>query len=99
MKIFKQLVTAIRRGGRELGEAVLDSQGIGVYEQEIEGAKRAVKEAEHDLSGIQAKLMQAGREIGNLEQTITDHEKKALIGEQCSFYLRALCFPHLQYIK
>ena len=79
MKFFKQLVTAIRRGGRELGEAVLDSQGIGVYEQEIEGAKRAVKEAKHDLSGIQAKLMQTGREIGNLEQTITDHEKKALI--------------------
>ncbi len=78
MNIFKQLVTAIRRGGRELGEAVIDNQGIRVYAQEIEDAKRAVKEAEHDLSGIQAKLMQAGREIGNLEQTITDHENKAL---------------------
>lgn len=61
-----------------MGEAVIDNQGIRVYAQEIEDAKRAVKEAEHDLSGIQAKLMQAGREIGNLEQTITDHEKKAL---------------------
>lgn len=78
MEFFKKLLTAIRGGGRELGEAVLDSQGIRIYEQEIEDAKDAIKGAQNDLSGVMAKEMQAGREIVHLEQKITNYEEKAL---------------------
>lgn len=78
MEFIKKLLTAIRGGGRELGEAVLDSQGIRIYEQEIEDAKQAIKEAENDLTGVMAKEMQAGREINHLEQDITKYEEKAL---------------------
>lgn len=78
MEFIKKLLTAIRGGGRELGDAVLDSQGIRIYEQEIEDAKQAIKEAESDLTGVMAKEMQAGREIDRLEQEISKYEEKAL---------------------
>lgn len=78
MEFFKKLITAIRGGSREIGEAILDSQGIRIYEQEIEDAKAAIKQAESDLTGVMAKEMQAGREIGRLENEIADYERKAL---------------------
>jgi phage shock protein A len=78
MEFFKKLITAIRGGSREIGEAVLDSQGIRIYEQEIEDAKAAIKRAENDLTGVMAKEMQAGREIERLEKEISGFEKNAL---------------------
>jgi phage shock protein A len=78
MEFFKKLITAIRGGSREIGEAIIDSQGIRIYEQEIEDAKYAIKQAEEDLTGVMAKEMQAGREIERLEGEVTSYEKKAL---------------------
>lgn len=78
MEFFKKLITAIRGGTRELGEAVLDTQGIRIYEQEIEDAKAAIKKAEFDLTGVMAKEMQAGREIERLENEVSSYEAKAL---------------------
>jgi phage shock protein A len=78
MEFFKKLITAIRGGSREIGEAILDSQGIRIYEQEIEDAKEAIKQAEQDLTSVMAKEMQAGREIERLEKEVTDFEQKAL---------------------
>ncbi|MES9853867.1 MAG: PspA/IM30 family protein [Candidatus Thiodiazotropha sp. L084R] len=78
MEFLKKLITAIRGGSRELGEAVLDSQGIRIYEQEIEDAKAAIKQAEQDLTGVMAKDMQAGREVDRLQKEISAFENKAL---------------------
>lgn len=78
MEFFKKMITAIRGGSREIGEAILDSQGIRIYEQEIEDAKTAIKNAENDLTGVMAKEMQAGREIERLEKEIAGYEKSAL---------------------
>ena len=78
MEFFKKLVTAIRGGSREIGEAIIDSQGIRIYEQEIEDAKVAIKQAEEDLTNVMAKEMQAGREIERLESEIAGFEQKAL---------------------
>jgi phage shock protein A len=78
MEFFKKMITAIRGGSREIGEAILDSQGIRIYEQEIEDAKEAIKQAESDLTGVMAKEMQAGREIERLERQSADYESKAL---------------------
>jgi phage shock protein A len=78
MEFFKKLITAIRGGSREIGEAILDSQGIRIYEQEIEDAKEAIKQAEQDLTSVMAKEMQAGREIERLEKEVSAFEQKAL---------------------
>lgn len=78
MEFFKKLMTAIRGGSRELGEAVLDTQSIRIYEQEIEDAKEAIKKAESDLTGVMAKDMQAGREIERLEKEVASYESKAI---------------------
>jgi phage shock protein A len=78
MDFFKKLITAIRGGSREIGDAIIDSQGIRIYEQEIEDAKSAIRQAEEDLTGVMAKDMQTGREIERLEDEISGYEKKAL---------------------
>ncbi|MET0027110.1 MAG: PspA/IM30 family protein [Candidatus Thiodiazotropha sp.] len=78
MEFFKKLATAIRGGTREIGEAILDNQGVRIYEQEIEDAKSAIKQAENDLTGVMAKEMQAGREIERLEKEVAAYEKNAL---------------------
>ncbi|MCU7861773.1 MAG: PspA/IM30 family protein [Candidatus Thiodiazotropha sp. (ex Lucinoma kastoroae)] len=78
MEFFKKLMTAIRGSSRELGEAVLDTQSIRIYEQEIEDAKEAIKKAESDLTGVMAKDMQAGRGIERLEKEVAGYESKAL---------------------
>jgi phage shock protein A len=78
MEFFKKLVTAIRGGSREIGEAIIDSQGIRIYEQEIEDAKAAIKQAEEDLTNVMAKEMQAGREIERLDKEVAGFEKNAL---------------------
>ncbi|MEJ2608526.1 MAG: PspA/IM30 family protein [Candidatus Thiodiazotropha sp.] len=78
MDFLKKLITAIRGGSRELGEAVLDSQGIRIYEQEIEDAKEAIKQAEHNLTGVMAKEMQTGREIERLQKELAEYETKAM---------------------
>jgi phage shock protein A len=78
MDFFKKLITAIRGGSREIGEAILDSQGIRIYQQEIEDAKAAIKQAEDDLTAVMAKEMQAGREIERLEKEVANYEQKAI---------------------
>jgi phage shock protein A len=79
MDFFRKLMMLIRGSSRELGEAVLDSQGMRIQEQEIENAKIAVKQAETELTAIMTKEMRAGREIERLNDEIAVYEAKALI--------------------
>lgn len=78
MGFFNKLLTAIRSGSRELEKAVLNNQGLRNYEQEIENAKNTIKEAESDLPGVMAMVMQIGREMYRLKQEINKHEEQAL---------------------
>ena len=74
MNILKKIMTAIRGGSRELGEAIIDSQGSRIFEQEIEDAKEGLKKAKHDLTQVMAKEMQASRKIDILQKDIEKNE-------------------------
>jgi phage shock protein A len=74
MNILKKIMAAIRGGTRELGEAIVDSQGSRIFEQEIEDAKESLKKAKRDLTQVMAKEMQASRKVDIIQGDIDKNE-------------------------
>ncbi len=75
MNILKKIVTAIRGGTREIGEAIVDSQGTRIFAQEIDDAKESLNQAKHDLTDVMAKEMQATRKVEALQAEIAKNEQ------------------------
>ena len=63
MNIFSKLMTALRGGAREAGEAVVDAQGTRIFEQEIVDAKDKLESARLELTNLMAKHTQSEREV------------------------------------
>lgn len=74
LSLMNRIITALRGGARELGEAIVDSNSIRIFEQEIKDAEAALEKAKIDLTEVMAKEMQASRKIENLTADITRHE-------------------------
>ncbi|CAH9055299.1 hypothetical protein PSECIP111951_02775 [Pseudoalteromonas holothuriae] len=74
MSILKKLFTAVRGGAREAGEAIVDANGIRIFEQEIADAKNALQKAKRNLTEVMAKEMQTTRKISALNDSISEHE-------------------------
>ena len=49
MAIFKKLVTALRGGINEAGEAIVDTQALRILDQEIRDADSELKQAKESL--------------------------------------------------
>lgn len=74
MNILKKIITALRGGTREIGEAIVDSQGTRIFAQEIADAKDSLAKAKHDLTEVMAKEMQTGRQIERVQSDISKNE-------------------------
>lgn len=74
MSIIRKIVTAIRGGARELGEAVVDSNSMRILEQEIADQENAIEKAKDSLTDVMADRAKTARTITSLEQKITEHE-------------------------
>lgn len=74
MNILKKIMTALRGGTREIGEAIVDSQGTRIFAQEIEDAKESLSKAKHDLTEVMAKEMQTTRQIEAIQADISKNE-------------------------
>ncbi|PVZ67694.1 PspA/IM30 family protein [Pelagibaculum spongiae] len=74
MSIFSKIVTAIRGGAREAGEAVVDSQATRIFEQEIKDAEHHLKKAREELTGVMAEQMKLERQKSTLKADINEHE-------------------------
>ncbi|NOX92510.1 MAG: PspA/IM30 family protein [Gammaproteobacteria bacterium] len=74
MSIFKKLLTAVRGGATEVGEAVVDSQAIRILEQELRDSKKALNDAKTGLTSIMAEKMGVERKVKDLNVKITEHE-------------------------
>lgn len=77
MSILKKLFTAVRGGAREVGESIVDANGIRIFEQEIADAKNALAKAKKSLTEVMAKEMQTKRKLASLEDSIIEHENYA----------------------
>ncbi|WP_125716987.1 PspA/IM30 family protein [Pseudoalteromonas rubra] len=77
MSILKKLFTAVRGGAREVGESIVDANGIRIFEQEIADAKNALAKAKKSLTEVMAKEMQTKRKLAALDESIAEHEEYA----------------------
>lgn len=77
MNVFGKIMTAIRGGAREAGEAIVDTNAIRIFEQEIKDAEKHMNKAKQDLTGIMAQQMRAARELEQIKNSIGEHENYA----------------------
>ncbi|MBL4607943.1 MAG: PspA/IM30 family protein [Pseudomonadales bacterium] len=78
MNVFKKIMTAVRGGAREAGEAIVDANAIRILEQEIKDAENHMEKAKRDLTDVMAKQMQAERELRRNNDSISEHEGYAI---------------------
>ena len=79
--VFDKLWTALRGGVREIGDAIVDSNGIRIFEQEIKDAEANIASAKKSLTEVMARKMQAARKVDELNagiRTNEDYAAKAL---------------------
>ncbi len=74
MSIFKKIMTAIRGGVTEAGEAIVDANSTRIFEQEIRDAENHLTKAKRDLTDVMAKQMQASREVERIQREIATNE-------------------------
>ncbi len=78
MNILTKLITALRGAGNEAGEAIIDSQGIRIMEQEIRDAKESLDYARENLTEVLAEQKAVEREVKRLEKSVAEHESYAV---------------------
>jgi phage shock protein A len=74
MSILSKIFTALKGGAREAGEAIVDANGIRIFEQEIADAQNALTTAKKNLTEVMAKEMQTKRKVTALNDNIAEHE-------------------------
>ncbi|MEL0628399.1 PspA/IM30 family protein [Psychromonas aquatilis] len=78
MSIFRKIITAVRGGAREAGEAVVDANATRIFEQEIRDSEKHIAVAKRDLTEVMAKQMQTARELTQTQASIKEHEGYAM---------------------
>lgn len=78
MSIFSKLITAVRGGATEAGQAVVDTQAIRILEQELRDSKKALDDAKTGLTSIMAEKMGVERKVKDLNAKIKEHEGYAI---------------------
>ena len=76
--IWKKLVTAVRGGASEVGEAVIDANALRILDQEIRDADNALVKAREGLVGIKAKHKLSAQRLEEHNSNITNWENRAL---------------------
>jgi phage shock protein A len=78
MSIFSKIMTAVRGGANEVGEAVIDANATRIFEQEIRDATGHITTAKRDLTGIMGLEIAAKRTVAGLKEGIAEHEGYAI---------------------
>ncbi len=78
MSILKNILTAIRGGASEVGEAVIDANALRILGQEIRDAEDAIGKAKQSLTNLKASEIKLKRELNTIHKDISDYESKAM---------------------
>lgn len=78
MSIWKKLLTAIRGGATEVGEAIVDTQALRILDQEIRDAESALAQARQELVRIMGQHKVATQKCDEMAAKIADLESKAM---------------------
>ena len=78
MNVWSKLLTALRGGVNEAGEAVVDSQALRILDQEIRDADSELRKAKEALAEIMAKQKLAAERVNKAAKAISEYEQYAL---------------------
>ncbi len=78
MNVWSKLLTALRGGVNEAGEAVVDSQALRILDQEIRDADSELRKAKEALAEIMAKQKLAAERVNKAAKVISEYEQYAL---------------------
>jgi phage shock protein A len=77
MSVLNKILTAIRGGAREVGEAIVDANTVRIFEQQIKDAEAELAKAKRGLTEVMSQEMQAGRKVASLQKDVAKHEDYA----------------------
>lgn len=78
MGIWNKVVTAIRGGVNEAGEAIVDSQALRILDQEIRDADQELRRSKEGLANMMAKHKLSQNKVDGLQAKITEYEGYAM---------------------
>ncbi len=78
MGVLRDMLTAIKGGANEIGEAIVDANAIRILEQEIRDAETAIGSAKQSLTRMKSSEIKLKREIASLDTDAADYEQKAV---------------------
>ena len=78
MGVLRDMMTALRGGANEVGEAIVDANAVRILEQEIRDAENAIGSAKQSLTRMKSAEIKLKREIATLDADAADYEQKAV---------------------
>ena len=78
MNVWSKMLTALRGGANEVGEAVVDSQALRILDQEIRDADVELRKSKEALAEIMAKHKLASDKVAKSAASIAEYEQYAL---------------------
>ena len=78
MGVLRDMLTALRGGANEVGEAIVDANAVRILEQEIRDAETAIGSAKQSLTRMKSAEIKLKREIATLDADAADYEQKAV---------------------
>lgn len=78
MNIWAKMMTALRGGVNEAGEAIVDHQALRILDQEVREAYEELKQSKDSLAEIMARQKLSAEKCSDLQKQITEHEGYAI---------------------
>lgn len=78
MNILAKLMTALRGGANEAGEAIIDTQALRILDQEVRDASEELKRSKDSLAEIIARQKLSEEKCSALTKQIKEYEKHAI---------------------
>jgi phage shock protein A len=76
MNIWSKMMTALRGGVSEAGEAIVDGQALRILDQEVRDASLALKDSKDSLTEIMARQKVAEQKCSELKKIILYRKQK-----------------------
>ncbi len=78
MNVWSKLLTALRGGANEAGEALVDSQALRILDQEIRDADQELRKSKEALAEIMARQKLAAERVDSTAAKVAEYESYAL---------------------
>lgn len=78
MNVWAKMLTALRGGVNEAGEAIVDSQALRILDQEVRDAAEEIRQSKDGLAAILARKKLSEEKVSMLQKQIAEYEGYAV---------------------